>query len=92
MKRKAKYTALGALLGLLAIAALLGGCSKTFERFQDAPRASTNTSPADVITMPDGFSNVAAKCDGPNRVYVVFHADSAYGSVAVAPNDPRCSR
>jgi hypothetical protein len=92
MRRRAKSTVLGVLLGLLTIAALLGGCSKAVERFQDAPRAATNTSPADVITMPDGFSNVAAKCDGPNRVYVVFHSDSAYGSVAVAPNDPRCSR
>ena len=85
MRRRAKSTVLGALLGLLAIAALLGGCSKTLEPFQDAPRAATNTSPADVITMPDGFSNIAAKCDGPNRVYVVFHGDSAYGTVAVAP-------
>jgi hypothetical protein len=92
MRRKAKSTVLGALLGLLVIAALLGGCSKKLEPFRDAPRAATNTSPADVITMPDGFSNVAAKCDGPNRVYVVFHGDSAYGTVAVAPNDPRCSR
>jgi hypothetical protein len=92
MRRRAKSTVLGALLGLLATAALLGGCSKKLEPFRDAPRAATNTSPADVITMPDGFSNVAAKCDGPNRVYVVFHGDSAYGTVAVAPNDPRCSR
>lgn len=44
-----------------------------------------------MIEMPDGFSNIASKCDGPNRVYVVFHSDSAYGSVAVVANDPRCT-
>lgn len=41
--------------------------------------------------MPDGFSNLASKCDGPNRVYVIFHNDSAYGAVAVVANDPRCT-
>ncbi len=49
--------------------------------------------PDDVVVFPeavDGFSNVSAKCDGPNRVYVVYHGDSKYGTVAVAPNDPRC--
>jgi hypothetical protein len=75
-----------AILALLALA----GCSKALEPFQDAPRGSTNSQPADIITNPDGFSNVAAKCDGPNRVYVAFHGDSAYGAIAVVPNDPRC--
>lgn len=75
------------ILGTISLA----GCSKALEPFQDAPRGATNSSPADIITMPDGFSNVAAKCDGPNRVYVVFHGDSTYGSVEVAPNDPRCN-
>lgn len=77
-------------LALALAAVLLAGCAKATEPFHDAPRAATNTAPADIVTMPDGFSNVAAKCDGPNRVYVVFHGDSAYGTVAVAPNDPRC--
>lgn len=72
--------------------ASLAGCEKIVEPYQDAARGNTNTTPADIITMPDGFSNVAAKCDGPNRVYVIFHGDSPYGTVAVAANDPRCSR
>lgn len=83
------------IVGLVAGAALLGGaCNNGFdkitERFSDAPRGETNNGPADIITMPDGFSNVSSKCDGPNRVYVVFKSNSAYGAVAVAPNDPRC--
>lgn len=79
------------LIVLLSVALLpIAGCTKALEPFKDAPRGATNSQPADIITMPDGFSNVATKCDGPNRVYVVFHGDSAYGSVEVAPNDPRC--
>jgi hypothetical protein len=79
------------LIGVIILALLaLAGCAKTLEPFQDAPRGSTNSQPADIITNPDGFSNVAAKCDGPNRVYVAFHGESAYGAIAVVPNDPRC--
>jgi hypothetical protein len=71
----------------------LGGCSnKAMEPYKDAPRGANNSAPADTITFPDGFSNVSSKCDGPNRVYVVFKGDNTYGSVAVAPNDPRCTR
>jgi hypothetical protein len=81
--------------GLVVAAALFGGaCQNGFqkitEKFRDAPRGEVNNGAADVITMPDGFSNVSSKCDGPNRVYVVFKSNSAYGAVAVAPNDPRC--
>jgi uncharacterized lipoprotein len=74
---------------VLSIVAL-SGCGKMTEPFKDAPRGETNTSPADTLTFPDGFSNVSAKCDGTTRVYVVFHSDSPYGSVAVSPNHPKC--
>jgi len=82
------------IITLVALSTLLVGCGysvdKATEKFKDAPRGGMNDGPADIITMPDGFSNVSSKCDGPNRVYVIFHGDSTYGSVAVAPNDPRC--
>jgi hypothetical protein len=76
--------------GLLAVG--ISGCSidKYSEPFKDAPRGSTNNGPADVLTMPDGFSNVSAKCDGTTRVYVVYHGDNKYGSVAVSPNSSQC--
>lgn len=83
---------------LIAAALFLGlclgsGCSeKQQEKFRDAPRAENNDEPAETMTMPDGFSNVAHKCDGPNMVYVIFKGDSAYGSIDVVPNDPRCPR
>ena len=83
--------AIAAGLGAVAVLAL-AGCStdKATEPFKDAPRSGTNNGAAEVITMPDGFNNVASKCDGPNRVYVIFHGDDKYGAIAVVPNDPRC--
>lgn len=81
-----------ALVGLLgvAIVALTGCGTKGLEGFQDAPIGDRLNTPALVGEMPDGFSNFAAVCEGPNRVYTLFHGDSAYGGIAVAPNDPRC--
>jgi hypothetical protein len=82
------------LIAVAAAAALgLGACGadKAQEPFKDAPRSDTvNDSPADVIRMPDGFSNLATKCDHGNRVYTAFHGDSAYGAIAVVPDDPSC--
>lgn len=84
-----------AAVGLTAIAAVgLTGCgsAKISEPFNDADRGRSNTSPADTITFPDGFSNVATKCDNGNRVYVLFKGDAAYGGISVVPNDPTCTR
>jgi hypothetical protein len=78
--------------GLLVAATLfLTGCGKALEPYNDAPVKSQNKTPADVLNMPDGFSNVATKCDHGNRVYVAFHGDKAYGAIAVVPNDPTCA-
>lgn len=87
--RRAVALALSATLALAA-----GGCgAKANEPFKDAPRSgNTNTTPADVVTMPDGFTNVASKCDHGNRLYVSYHGDAAYASIAVVPNDPSCAR
>jgi len=84
---------IGALLAVLAILAmvlLLGGCAKFAEPFQDAPRGSTNNTPADTVTFPDGFSNWATKCDHGNRLYSAYHGDSSYAAGTVVPNDPTC--
>ncbi len=73
---------------------LLAGCTdgKAAEPFKDAPRSGNdNGAPADLIRMPDGFSNAASKCDGPNRVYVLYHGDAPYGAIEVVPDDPRCT-
>jgi hypothetical protein len=86
---KGRLAAACAAAGLIMLTA---GCGeKAAEPFHDADRSSrTNDSPADVIEMPDGFSNVATKCDSGNRIYVLFKGDSAYGSIAVVPNAEGC--
>ena len=68
----------------------LSGCAKFTEPFKDAKVSDRNNGPATVGTMPDGFSNFASKCDHGNRVYVVYHGDNKYGTIAVAANDPSC--
>lgn len=79
-------------IALAAVLALsLSGCAKMTEPFKDAPRGTVNNEPADTVTFPDGFNNVATKCDHGNRVYVTYHGDSPYGSVAAVPNDPSCN-
>ena len=69
----------------------LSGCSqKSFERLRDAPIKGRNDKPAEVLQMPDGFSNVAHKCDGHgNRVYVAFKGDENRSAIAVV-RDPSC--
>lgn len=79
-----------ALAAVTVLTLSAGSCDKATEPFKDAPRGASNTGAADTITFPDGFSNVASKCDGTNRVYVIFKGDETYGSLAVVPNDPRC--
>jgi len=75
----------GALLGLSACG------NKVTQPWNDSPRTSVvNNTPADVIAMPDGFNNLATKCDHGNRIYVSFHSDSAYAAVAVVQGDPTC--
>lgn len=84
-----------ATAGVLA-AVLLGtaGCDwsdKVTEPFKDSPRSSrADESPADVITMPDGFSNLATKCVDGNRYTVAYHGDAPYASINVVPADPTC--
>jgi hypothetical protein len=86
MKRFATFTATAAM-GLL----LVTGCGEKYaEPYKDAPRGATNDSKADLITFPDGFNNVATKCDHGNRVYVTYHNDAPYGSITVVPNAKGC--
>jgi len=91
MKRK---TIVAAALGAVLLAGgTIAGCGAKFtEPFKDAPRSNVdNGTPADLIRMPDGFSNAATKCDHGNRLYSVYHGDSAYGAISVVPNDPTCA-
>lgn len=78
----------------IAFALLLAaGCGdKATEQFNDAPRGENNDTPAETMSFPDGFSNVAHKCDGHgNRVYVAFKGDNNRAAIAVVANDPSCA-
>jgi len=86
MKRRVRAAIATAVLVLAA-----SGCAgKATEPYEDAERGKQNAEPADTITFPDGFSNVATKCDHGNRVYVIFKADATYGSIDVVPNAKGC--
>lgn len=82
----------GALLGSAMLVSLTacGLGDKATEPWQDAPRSGSNNGSAEVVTMPDGFNNVATKCDNGNRVYTTFHSNDPYGAVAVVAQDPTC--
>ena len=82
--------------GVLALAVVaimaIGGCAKLTESYNDAPVAKKNDAPAEVYSMPDGFSNVATKCDEHgNRIYVAFKGDDNRAAVAVVAQDPSCT-
>ncbi|MCX5070888.1 hypothetical protein OOJ91_34130 [Micromonospora lupini] len=90
---KRHRTAALAAAGVLALTALFGCDNKLTEPFNDAPRSKVeNSTPADLITFPDGFSNAATKCDHGNRIYSAYHGDSPYAAITVVPNDPTCNR
>lgn len=83
-------------LALLAVPAvlLLGACSQKFqEPFKDAPQdGHHDNTPAKVIEMPDGFSNISTKCVGGVRYTVTYHGDRAYGAVSVTGGDNGCPK
>lgn len=81
------------IVGALAAGLLVTACSEKYEEpWKDAPTEGRNSEPAAVIEMPDGFSNLATKCDNGNRVYVAYKGDQNRAAVAVVPNDPTCAR
>lgn len=60
------------------------GANKAIEPLRDAPIGDRDDSPADVFNMPDGFSNVASKCDSHgNRIFVAFKGDDNRAAIAV---------
>lgn len=61
-----------ALAAGMIIAALATGCSSYNDKrgIGDAPVGPTQGGPAEIVTFPDKFANVANKCDGHgHRVY-----------------------
>lgn len=88
------------LLAGVGLAVVVGatatGCGlfsgKTFKPFNDAARGAEHTEPAEIVVMPDGFSNLATKCGpGGMRYTVAFHYDANYAAIAVTA-DPACPK
>lgn len=89
-----KLTATAAAIATTA-ALTLTGCASMTEPFNDAPIERKDDSPAEVYSMPDGFANVATKCDRHgNRIYTTRESGSGGGgkAVAVVANDPSCAK
>jgi hypothetical protein len=87
---KTRRATLGAALVGTALIVLLGAAS--CGPHNDSDSGKVDHAPADVIQFPDGFRNVAHKCDGPNMVYSGSSGadDSLPAAVYVVANDPRC--
>lgn len=51
--------------GLVATVVLVGGCAQKSNGTQDSPvdQKNTDNRPAQIINFPDGYFNVAVKCD-----------------------------
>lgn len=88
MRKKSKIVASVIAAGIIAVGT---GCSSMTESFNDAPISRKIDTPAEVYSMPDGFANVASKCDlHGNRIYTT-RTDGGE-ALAVVPADPSCKR
>lgn len=86
---KTRSRTLAAVVTAVTSVALLAGCSSLTEPFNDAPISRKDDTPAEVYSMPDGFANVASKCDRHgNRIYTT-RTDGGE-AMAVVPADPSC--
>lgn len=89
MKRNVKIVA--AIGAAIFGATVFTGCADIGEEYNDAPVEKKYDHPAEIYSMPDGFSNFASKCDvHGNRVYTTRIENGR--SMAVVPNDPSCLR
>jgi hypothetical protein len=85
------------IVAALAVTAALSGCGvneyKEDRGRGDAPVSTENNDdPANIVSMPNNFANVAYKCVGPDMVYVTSRpSDSAGHGIFVVPNHPDCA-
>jgi len=95
MINKRRAIRYGITAAAIPLAILLSASS--CQSANDAPVVNGNESgdqtPAEIIAMPDGFSNVATKCDKyGNRVYTGYHKGVDSLSIFVVPQDPSCKK
>jgi hypothetical protein len=80
----AVWPLLAIAVGSLAFVA----CGSDMQEFNDAGRLANNDAKAITISMPDGFTNVAAKCVGPDLLYAAINTNGR--AIAVSPQHPWC--
>lgn len=80
------------LLSSVVALGLLAGCgASATEPYRDAPQGKRYDGPADIYSMPDGFSNFAGKCDGHgHRVFVAFKGGDNRAAIT-AIDDASCN-
>lgn len=78
---------------LAAVGIFFVGTAESCSHASNNNKVVIPTGPASIIQFPFGFRNVAYKCDGPNMVYSGSAGadDTLPPSIAVVPNDPRCT-
>jgi hypothetical protein len=77
-----------ALVAAAWAGALGGACANSRPGTADAPHDAGDRSPAHIIDMPNGYMNLAFKCNGADGIYA--HRRDA--SPVVIPNDPNCPK
>jgi hypothetical protein len=85
MLTKKRYLA----IALVPLAALLASCGDDSQESNDAGKIANLDSDAIIISMPDGFSNVAAKCVGTDLLYAAINDNGR--AIAVSPGHPWCA-
>lgn len=81
----AAWPLLAVALGSVALVA----CGDEYDQERnDAGRIANLDSDAITISMPDGFSNVAAKCVGTDLLYAAKNTNGR--AIAVSPGHPWC--
>jgi hypothetical protein len=77
-------------VALVPLALLLASCGDDYaQEHNDAGKIANLDSDALIITMPNGFSNVAAKCVGTDLLYAAINSNGR--AIAVSPSHPWCA-
>lgn len=79
MKRRTKYAIAAGAAGALALG--VTGCSSVTEEWNDAPVQRKIDTPAVILSMPDGFANVAEKCDESGNLITTTRDGNGGGKV-----------
>lgn len=92
------------LVALVGVVTLVTGCGSDSKGIMpekgsvskydsDTEVSGENNEPARRINFPYNYPSVAAKCDGQNMVYSPLTKNNrGSGTVAVVPNDQRCTK